>query len=58
MNTGGVAMAQIKVLCAACLKDVRECKCSDEATDEPAGFAFNRIGEEMMRWLRFWGFIK
>jgi hypothetical protein len=51
-------MASIKVICAACLKDVRECRCPDEAEQESFGFTINRAGEEFMRWLRYWRFIK
>lgn len=51
-------MVSIKVICAACLKDVRECRCPDEPVEEHYGFFWNRAGEELLRWLRFCNIIK
>ncbi len=51
-------MPDIKVLCAACLQDVRVCKCPDLPEAEDPGFLWNRIGEEVMRFLRLWNLIR
>ncbi len=48
---------RIIVLFSQCECDVTECQCPDPPTKEEAGFTFNRMGEEFMRFLRFWRLI-
>jgi hypothetical protein len=55
-------MAKVTVLCSRCGKPVQYCAyhkiCPDNPEDESFGFSLNRWGEEMMRFLRFWGLLK
>lgn len=51
-------MGKMKIYCAACMQEIHVCICRDDPVPESSHFVFNRWGEEFMRWLRFWGFIK
>ncbi len=43
---------------ACCEKHLSLCECPDEPVRESYMFDLNRWGEETMRCLRLWGFIK
>lgn len=55
-------MARITVLCSKCGQPVEVCRdnnlCQDLPEHEHPGFLWNRMGEECMRWLRYWGIIR
>ena len=44
--------------CEKCREPFDQCVCPDEEVKEHPGFYFNRLGEEVLRVLRWWGLIK